>query len=57
MEVTSPMSPTSPTGFGFGPTTIKVLFAIYPGVSGPDVLGPLEALTKALHNPSDPSKS
>jgi hypothetical protein len=57
MEVTSPMSPTSPTGFGFGPTTIKVLFAIYPGVNGSDVLGPLEVLTKALHNISDPSMS
>lgn len=57
MEVTSPMSPTSPTGFGFGPTTIKVLFAIYPGVNGSDVLGPLEVLTKALHNASDESMS
>jgi hypothetical protein len=57
MEAMSPMSPTSPTGGGFGPTTIKVLFAIYPGVNGSDVLGPLEVLSKALHNPSDLSTS
>jgi hypothetical protein len=52
MEATSPISPTGPSI-----TTIKVLFAVYAGVSGSDVLSPLEVLTKALHNPSDPCTS
>jgi hypothetical protein len=45
MEATSPTTST---------VTIKVLFAIHSGVNALDVLGPLEVLTTALHDSSDP---
>ena len=47
MEATSPIS-SNPI--------IKVLFAIHSSVNALDVLGPLEVLSSALHNSSDPCK-
>jgi hypothetical protein len=35
---------------------IKVLFALYPGFNSLDVAGPLEMLSRALHNSKDKCK-
>ncbi|KAF1974448.1 class I glutamine amidotransferase-like protein [Bimuria novae-zelandiae CBS 107.79] len=35
--------------------TVQVLFALYPGYNTLDVAGPLEILSRALHNPKDKS--
>lgn len=35
---------------------IKVLFALYPGYNTLDVAGPLEILSRSLHNPKDKCK-
>lgn len=36
--------------------TVQVLFALYPGYNTLDVAGPLEVLSRALHNPKDKCK-
>ena len=36
---------------------IKVLFALYPGYNTLDVAGPLEILSRSLHNAKDKGKS
>lgn len=36
--------------------TVQVLFALYPGYNTLDVAGPLEILSRALHNPKDKGK-
>lgn len=35
---------------------IKVLFTLIPGVDALSILGPLEVLNQAQHNPADPCK-
>ena len=37
--------------------TVQVLFTLYPGYNTLDVAGPLEVLSRALHNPKDKSES
>ena len=32
---------------------VKVLYALYPGYNTLDVAGPLEILSRSLHNPKD----
>jgi putative intracellular protease/amidase len=36
--------------------TVQVLFTLYPGYNTLDVAGPLEVLSRALHNPKDKCK-
>jgi hypothetical protein len=41
-----------------GPTEkVKVLFALFPDYNTLDVAGPLEVLSRSLHNPKDKCKS
>lgn len=41
-----------------GPNEVlKVLFALYPGYNTLDVAGPLEILSRSLHEPKDKCKS
>jgi hypothetical protein len=41
-----------------GPTeVVKVLFALFPGYNTLDVAGPLEVLSRTLHDPKNKGKS